>query len=105
MRSRGAITKNGRWEGCGNDGAVERVASQKQASHSFHEPLGNLAKQQARFPHFHSPGECYLSQTEQQASKESEDVGGGKVEIQNQDSHFPTAPTACGSKEENQIYG
>jgi len=26
--------------------------------------------------------------------------GGGKVEIQKQDFHFPTAPTACGSKEE-----
>jgi len=32
--------------------------------------------------------------------KESGSVGGGKVEIQNQDSHFSTAPTACGSKEE-----
>src|ERR1017187_10630562 len=45
-------------------------------------------------------GGCYVSQTEQQASKESGIVGGGKVEIQNQDSHFSTAPTACGSKEE-----
>jgi len=26
-------------------------------------------------------------------------VGGGKVEIQNQDSHFSTTPSACGSKE------
>src|SRR5664280_3584121 len=32
--------------------------------------------------------------------KESGSVGGGKVEIQNQDSHFSTAPTACGSKED-----
>ena len=31
-------------EGCGNAGAVESVESQKQASHSFHELLGNLAK-------------------------------------------------------------
>jgi len=30
-------------------------------------------------------------------------VGGGKVEIQNQDSHFPTAPTACGSKEDKHL--
>lgn len=29
---------------CGNAGAVESVESQKQASHSSHEPLGNLAK-------------------------------------------------------------
>src|ERR1039458_504794 len=28
-------------------------------------------QQQARFPHFHSSGECCLSQTEQQARKES----------------------------------
>ena len=39
----GAATKSERKEGCGNDGAVESVESQKQASHSFHEPLGNLA--------------------------------------------------------------
>jgi hypothetical protein len=36
-----------------------------------------------------------------QKTKESLTMGGGKVEIQRQDSHFPTAPTACGSKEEN----
>jgi hypothetical protein len=32
-----------RHEHCGNAGAVESVESQEQASHSFHEPLGNLA--------------------------------------------------------------
>jgi hypothetical protein len=37
------MTKSERREGCGNDGAVESVESQKQASPSFHEPLGNLA--------------------------------------------------------------
>ena len=31
-------------ESCGNGGAVESVESQKQASHPFHETLGNLAK-------------------------------------------------------------
>ena len=30
-------------------------------------------------------------------------VGGGKLEIQNQDSHFSTAPTACGSKENDHL--
>jgi len=25
-------------------------------------------------------------------------LGGGKVEIQTQDSHFPTAPIACGAR-------
>jgi hypothetical protein len=39
-------------------------------------PLGNPAKGQARFPHFHSAG----------------DEGDGKVENQKQVSHFPTAP-------------
>src|SRR3989442_7847344 len=33
-----------RAERCGNAGAVESVESQRQASPSFHEPLGNLAK-------------------------------------------------------------
>src|ERR1039457_4210971 len=32
-----------RRESCGNAGSVESVESQRQASHSFHEPLGNLA--------------------------------------------------------------
>ena len=36
--------KTGRRVSCGNAGAVESVESQKQASPSFHEPLGNLAK-------------------------------------------------------------
>jgi len=31
-------------QSCGNAGAVESVESQRQASLSFHEPLGNLAK-------------------------------------------------------------
>ena len=49
--------KTGRRVSCGNAGAVESVESQKQASPSFHEPLGNLAKRPARFPHFHSSGD------------------------------------------------
>jgi hypothetical protein len=36
---------------------VESVESQKKASHSSHEPLGNLAKKPARFPHSHSSGD------------------------------------------------
>ena len=45
MRHRGDATtaKRERRESCGNAGAVESVESQKQASPSFHEPLGNLA--------------------------------------------------------------
>jgi len=36
--------KTGRRVSCGNGGPVESVESQKQASPSFHEPLGNPAK-------------------------------------------------------------
>src|ERR1017187_9213670 len=36
--------KTRRCVSCGNAGAVESVESQKQASPSFHEPLGNLTK-------------------------------------------------------------
>jgi len=33
-------------------------------------------------------------------AKSRRTVCDGKVEIQNQDSHFPTAPTACGARKE-----
>jgi hypothetical protein len=36
-------------ESCGNGGALESVESQRQASPSFHEPLGNLAKRRRDF--------------------------------------------------------
>jgi hypothetical protein len=65
---------------------VESVESQKQASHSFHESLGNLAKRRARFPHSHSAG----------------DEGDGKVENQKQVSHFPTAPRIIWRKQKSQ---
>ena len=42
--------------------------------------------------------------SERRASKELRSVGGGKVEIQKQDSHFPTTPTACGSKEKGILW-
>jgi hypothetical protein len=70
-------------ERCGNAGAVESVESRRQASHSFHEPLGNLATGQARFPHSHS----------------ADDEGDGKVENQKQVFHFPTAPSSSLSKQ------
>src|SRR5260370_13457698 len=44
MRQRSAPKpKAARKKSCGNAGSVERMESQKPASHSFHEPLGNLA--------------------------------------------------------------
>jgi hypothetical protein len=60
---------------CGNDGAVESVESQKQASHSFHQPLGNLAKNR-RDSHIPTAPTTRAD---------------GKVENQKQVSHFPTA--------------
>jgi hypothetical protein len=36
--------------------------------------------------------------------KEEELVCRGKVEIQKQDSHFPTAPMACGARKEHNSY-
>jgi len=67
----------------------------------FPRRLGNLAKA-ARFPHFHSAGD-YLIRVQGRAEAE-ELVCGGKVEIQKQDSHFPTAPMACGARKETDCY-
>lgn len=59
----------------GNDGAVESVESQRQASHTFHKPLGNLAKNR-RDSHIPTAPAARAD---------------GKVENQKQVSHFPTA--------------
>ncbi len=72
MKANSGGAKNTGPEGCGNAGAVESEESQNQASRSFHEPLGNLAKKRRDF---HIP-------TAQ--AKRS-----GKVENQKQVSHFP----------------
>ena len=77
--------KTGRRESCGNDGAVESVESQKQASPSFHEPLGNLA-QRRRDSHISTAPATRAD---------------GKVENQKQVSHFPTATVSLMSQEEN----
>jgi hypothetical protein len=61
---------------CGNAGAVESVESQKQASHSFHEPLGNLAN----------------GRRDSHISTAPATRADGKVENQKQVFHFPTAP-------------
>ena len=61
---------------CGNAGAVESVESQKQASPSFHEPLGNLAN----------------GRRDSHISTAPATRADGKVENQKQVFHFPTAP-------------
>jgi hypothetical protein len=76
--------KIGRRVSCGNAGAVESVESQKQASPSFHDPLGNLA-QRRRDSHISTAPAARPD---------------GKVENQKQVSHFPTAPNVYGSQEQ-----
>src|SRR5213595_3788657 len=76
MRQRSAPKpKAARKKSWGNAGSVERMESQKQASHSFHEPLGNLAN---------SGRDSHISTAP--ATKAD-----GKVENQKQVFHFPTA--------------
>ena len=76
--------KTGRRVSCGNAGAVESVESQKQASPSFHEPLGNLAKRRR---------DSHISTAPATRAD-------GKVENQKQVSHFPTAPNLYRSQEQ-----
>jgi len=79
----------------GKGGSTEAGENQKQVFTGSHTPLG--ISQKARDSHFSTaPTTGAYSQTE---SRGIRTVGGGKVEIQKQDSHFPTAPKACGSKE------
>jgi hypothetical protein len=61
-------------ESCGNGGAVESVESQNQASPSFHSPL-EISPKAGEIPTF----------------PQLRRLRGGKVENQNQVSHFPTA--------------
>ena len=68
---------------------MERVESQKQASHSFHEPLGNLAKS-GRDSHIPTAPATRAD---------------GKVENQKQVFHFPTAPIPSLSSRKNTTTG
>ena len=82
-------------ESCGNAGAVESLEIQKQDSHPSHRSLE--ISQKARDSHI--PTAPTIGVYFRNQSSEIGTVGRGKVEIQRQDFHFPTAPTACGSKE------
>ena len=73
-------------QSCGNAGPVESMESQKQASHSFHEPLGNFAKG-GRDSHIPTAAATRAD---------------GKVENQKQVFHFPTAPIPSLSNQEIQ---
>jgi hypothetical protein len=68
---------------------VESVESRKQASPSFHEPLGNLAD----------------SRRDSHISTAPVTKADGKVENQEQVSHFPTATISLITKKKNQSAG
>src|SRR5690349_11283480 len=59
-RDRSENPNAGQKENCGNDGAVESVESQKQASQLFPRAPWKSRQEQARFPHFHSSGGSYI---------------------------------------------
>jgi hypothetical protein len=72
------------------------MESQKQAFHPSHSSLEISPKPRDSHISTASATGIDIGETEATARRI---VGPGKVEIQNQDSHFPTAPTACGARE------
>ena len=71
------------------------MESQKQAFHPFHNSLGNSHK--TRVSHISTAPATGTNMAERETN--AKNVGGGKVEIQNQDSHFSTAPRDSGAGE------
>jgi hypothetical protein len=82
-------------ESCGNAGAVESLEIQGQDFRPSHRSLEISHKTRDS----HIPTAPTVAVYFRNQSSEIGTVGRGKVEIQKQDFHFPTAPTACGSKE------
>jgi hypothetical protein len=76
---------------------MESEESQKQASRAFHGSLEISHKTRDSHISTAPMTRFYLSE---QAKPGEEMGGGGKVEIQNQDFHFPTAPISLRRKEE-----
>jgi len=56
------------------------------------------SRRRREIPHSHSSDDGL--QDGESENKNWKLLGRGKLEIQKRDSHFPTAPAACGSKEE-----
>jgi len=75
-------------ERCGNDEAMERVENQRPFFHSFHGLLE--ISQRQRDSHIPTATTASVYPTSKRGRTE-ELAADGKVEIQNQDSHFPTA--------------
>jgi hypothetical protein len=83
---------------CGNDGAVESLENQKQVFHPSHSSLEISPKPRDSHISTAPTTGIYSGETEATARRI---VGCGKVEIQNQDFHFPTAPDALRRKEDS----
>ena len=78
---------------CGNDGVMESMESQKQAFHPFHNSLENSHKTLV----FHISTAPATGTNMAERNTTAKTMGGGKVEIKNQDSHFSTAPRDSGA--------
>jgi transposase len=83
----------------GKGGSVEAGENQEQVFTGSQTPLE--ISQKARDSHFSTAPTMGAPRGIKSPGLKT--VGGGKVEIQKQDSHFPAAPTACGSKEETTL--
>jgi hypothetical protein len=81
-------------ESCGNGGAVESLENQEQVSHPFHSSLE--ISQGRRDFHISTAPAVSVKLKIESTKKNLKAVG--KVEIQEQDSHFSTALKACGAR-------
>jgi hypothetical protein len=87
-------------EGCGNDALWKRW----KANCGLSTVSTNAWKsQRRRFPHSHRPDHGYLSQIKNEVKSKGLYGDRGKVEIQNQDFHFPTVPICLRRKEKTSI--
>jgi hypothetical protein len=73
---------------CGNDEAMERVENQNQVFHLFHGLLEISQRRRDSHIPTGSTASTYPNSTQEKTKELAAD---GKVEIQKQDSHFPTA--------------
>src|SRR5260370_42651132 len=94
-RSNRVSGEEGSRQACGNDGALESLENQRQV---FHPSQRSLEISQSRRD-FHIPtGPAVSPPPPNETGGGGRTVGYGKVEIQKQDSHFPTAPTPFGAR-------
>ena len=90
------VTANDQAKRRGKGGSMEAGENQKQVLTGSHTPLE--ISQKARDSHFPTAPTTVSSPRTETKQKQNLNGGGGKVEIQKQDSHLSTAPTACGAR-------